>query len=82
MQNSSAGDEDPKRQEVGDTGRSQATLVKRKRIKGQSRIGKSLDIVTDKFVATQECAEDGYLELEEKRIKLMMEAEQHGMEVE
>ena len=36
----------------------------------------------DRFVAAQECVEDRYLELEEKRMKLMMEAEEHRMGVE
>ena len=65
-----------------DTGHSQATPTKRKRMKAQSRIEKSLNIVMDKFVAAQERAENKYIELEEKRMKLMMEAEEHRLELE
>ena len=82
FQDSSIGGEDCSRNEGEDKGRSQATPKNRKRTKGQSRIEKSLSIVMDKFVAAQECAEKKYLELEEKRMKLMMEAEEHRLELE
>ena len=59
MQDSSVGDEDPKTLEVGDTGRSQAALMKRKRMKGQGRIEKSLRIIMDKFVTLKKLEKIG-----------------------
>ena len=45
-----------------------------------SKIERTLGLVVDKFVAAQNHAEERYLQLEEKRMKLIMEAEEHRME--
>ena len=59
-----------------------AVSVKRKRARKQSKIEKSLTIVMDKFVASQRHAEEKYLELKEKRMKMMKEVENQRIRME
>ena len=58
------------------------TNRKRKRPKAVSRMEKSLSFIMDKFIVCQHEVEDRYMQLEEKRLKLMKELEDHRQEVE
>ena len=55
---------------------------KRKRPKAASKMEKSLGVIMDKFVSSQRETEGKYMELEEKRLKVMQELEEHRQEVE
>ena len=58
------------------------TSRKRKRPKAVSRMEKSLGVIRNKFVGSQHEAEEKYMQLEEKRTKLMKDLEEQRREVE